>query len=67
MAGRTRVRLDTVEGLGEFLALEVVLEEGESAAARMQEAASLMHRLGIQDSQLVEGAYFDLLDGRCLG
>ncbi|WP_420472650.1 class IV adenylate cyclase [Noviherbaspirillum sp. ST9] len=64
MVGRTRVHLDIVEGLGEFMELEVVLEEGESTAAGMEEAASLMQRLGIQDSQLVEGAYFDLLDGR---
>jgi predicted adenylyl cyclase CyaB len=61
MVGRTRVHLDKVDGLGEFMELEVVLEEGEAAAIGMQEAASLMHRLGIQDSQLVEGAYFDLL------
>lgn len=62
MVGRTRVHLDTVDCLGEFMELEVVLEEGESTAAGMQEAASLMQRLGIADSQLIEGAYFDLLD-----
>ncbi|RZI40797.1 CYTH domain-containing protein [Herbaspirillum sp. HC18] len=61
MVGRTRVHLDKVDGLGQFMELEVVLEDSESTDIGMQEAASLMHRLGIQDSQLIEGAYFDLL------
>lgn len=61
LVGRTRVHLDDVKGLGHFLELEVVLEEGELAEAGIREARSLMARLGIQASQLVEGAYVDLL------
>jgi predicted adenylyl cyclase CyaB len=59
--GRTRVHLDRVEGLGEFLELEVVLEEGESAEAGAAEAHALMVQLGIGTDQLVQGAYVDLL------
>jgi len=61
MVGRTRVHLDHVEGLGQFMELEVVLEDGESTASGVQQAQALMHQLGIHSSQLVEGAYFDLL------
>ncbi|MEO7152085.1 MAG: class IV adenylate cyclase [Burkholderiaceae bacterium] len=59
--GRTRVHLDRVVGLGDFLELEVVLHEGESAAAGVAEADALMDRLGIAPEQLVQTAYVDLL------
>ncbi|HOZ23053.1 MAG TPA: adenylate cyclase, partial [bacterium] len=59
--GRTRIHLDRVEGLGSFIELEVLLAEGESAAAGEAVARELMHKLGIRDDQLVDGAYLDLL------
>ncbi|WP_243374100.1 class IV adenylate cyclase [Geotalea sp. SG265] len=61
LAGRTRIHLDKVEGLGEFLELEVVLGEGESAENGVREAHDLMAQLGIERSQLIDGAYVDLL------
>ena len=61
IVGRTRVHLDRVEGLGEFLELEVVLKEGESAEVGTAEAHALMAQLGIASGQLVQGAYVDLL------
>ncbi|AHC50183.1 class IV adenylate cyclase [Achromobacter xylosoxidans] len=64
MAGRTRIHLDRVEGLGEFLELEVVLRDGESAAAGMAEARELLASLRITPEQLVSGAYLDLLAQR---
>jgi adenylate cyclase class IV len=59
--GRTRIHLDRVEGLGDYLELEVVLEEGEAAALGEQEAYAIMEKLGVQPSQLVDRAYVDLL------
>ena len=61
LVGRTRVHLDRVEGLGEFVELEVVLRDGEPAEDGMAEARSLLDRLQIEPSQLVSGAYVDLL------
>jgi adenylate cyclase class IV len=61
MIGRTRVHLDRVDGLGQFLELEVVLENQETAASGTAVAQELMAALGIELSQLVEGAYIDLL------
>ena len=61
MIGRTRVHLDRVDGLGTYVELEVVLRDDESAADGDAEAARLMDALGIAESDLVEGAYADLL------
>ena len=61
IVGRTRVHLDRVEGLGEFLELEVVLKEDEPAEDGVAEAHALMAQLGIGTDQLVQGAYVDLL------
>ncbi len=61
LVGRTRIHLDRVQGLGDFLELEVVLGEGDSAADGMQEADRIMALLSVEASQLVEGAYVDLL------
>jgi predicted adenylyl cyclase CyaB len=60
LVGRTRVHLDRVKDLGEFLELEVVLSDGEPPEAGVAEAHALMERLGIDSSQLIEGAYLDL-------
>lgn len=61
LAGRTRIHLDCVQGLGDFLELEVELGDGETAESGVEEAHELMRALGISDSQLVDGAYVDLL------
>ncbi|MEI9998487.1 MAG: class IV adenylate cyclase [Verrucomicrobiota bacterium] len=62
LAGQTRIHLDTVEGLGTFLELEVVMREGQSAAEGEAIARELMARLGVMPEDLVAGAYVDLLN-----
>jgi len=61
LVGRTRVHLDRVKGLGDFLELEVVLDEDESVEVGVIEAHSLMAQLGIAPDQLIDTAYVDLL------
>jgi adenylate cyclase class IV len=61
LVGRTRVHLDQVQDLGHFLELEVVLEDGESSGDGIREAHSLMARMGIEPSSLIDSAYVDLL------
>ena len=63
-AGRTRVHLDRVEGLGDFLELEVVLYDGENAVDGMAVAQGLLRSLEVDAAQLVAGAYVDLLKSR---
>ncbi|MEJ2108694.1 MAG: class IV adenylate cyclase [Acidobacteriota bacterium] len=62
LSGRTRIHLDRVESLGDFLELEVVLEEKEPVATGEAVARDLMKKLGVSDDQLLEGAYVDLLE-----
>ncbi len=64
LVGRTRVHLDRVEGLGDYMELEVVLADEEALDDGVREAQALMARLGIGADCLVEGAYHDLLRGR---
>jgi len=61
LAGRTRIHLDRVENLGDFLELEVELAEQEPTDEGVKVAHEIMRALGVEPSQLVEGAYLDLL------
>jgi len=61
LAGQSRIHLDKVEGLGDFLEIEVVLREGQPDAEGEQIAQFLMQEFGIQECDLVPLAYIDLL------
>jgi len=60
-AGPTRIHLDRVEGLGDFMELEVVMCEGQPDAEGMALAEALMRELGLADAPRIAGAYLDLL------
>lgn len=62
LIGQTRVHLDDVEGLGQFVELEVVMQEGQSDTEGQAIAEGLMVNLGIEKNDLLEGAYIDLLE-----
>ncbi|WP_458114584.1 class IV adenylate cyclase [Arthrobacter sp. R1-13] len=59
--GQTRVYLDQMDGLGEFLEVEVSVDDTLEYDAAVLEANRLLAVLGIEDSAHVEGAYVDLL------
>jgi adenylate cyclase class IV len=64
MSGQTRIHLDRVEGLGDFVELEVVLREDQDAAEGERIAQALMEALGLADparAPRIAGAYLDLL------
>lgn len=62
LVGPTRIHLDEVEGLGAFLELEVVLGPEDSAESGVGVARRLMAELEVEEGDLVEGAYIDLLE-----
>ena len=62
MVGQTRVHLDDVERLGQFLEFEVVLRADQSDADGQAIADDLMKRFGIEPTDLIEGAYMDLIE-----
>jgi len=62
-AGTTRIHIDEVEGLGDFMELEVVLSESETVAEGVATARRVMQQLGINEDDLVDRAYVDLLKG----
>ena len=66
MVGQTRVHCDTVEGLGDFMELEVVLQDGQSVEHGQNIADDLMSKLGIDQTKLITCAYMDLLDAQKL-
>ena len=61
LAGATRIHLDRVEGLGDFMELEVVLVDGQSNAEGTVAAEGLMQALGLAAAERIAGAYLDLL------
>jgi predicted adenylyl cyclase CyaB len=62
LVGQTRLHLDDVEGLGQFMELEVVMQEGQSDAEGQKIAEDLMSTLGVERTDLIDGAYMDLLE-----
>ena len=60
--GATRVHLDRVDGLGDFMELEVVLHDEQTAADGEAVARDLLKGLQIAETDLLAGAYLDLLN-----
>ena len=60
LIGPTRVHLDLIVGLGDFLELEVVLATPDEAERGQAIADDLLSRFGIGPGDLISGAYADL-------
>lgn len=61
LIGQTRVHLDRVDGLGEFLELEVVLRPDQGDAEGRHIAEALLSEFHIEKEHLLAEAYVDLL------
>ncbi|PVD34203.1 hypothetical protein C0Q70_05469 [Pomacea canaliculata] len=61
IVGQTRVHVDQVHGLGDFMELEVMLKDGQTAKEGLLIAKDLMEKLGVQENDLLDCAYMDLI------
>ena len=59
--GQTRIHLDKVKQLGEFLELEVVLTPDQTEMEGRKIVSALLERLAVSERDLIERAYIDLL------
>jgi len=64
MRDNVRLHLDRVEELGDFGEIEAVLAEGENEAANRDRVARLLKDLGIDDADLIDVSYFELMTAR---
>jgi predicted adenylyl cyclase CyaB len=64
LIGQTRVHVDEVQGLGDFLELEVVLRPGQSELEGKNIVTALLSEFGIAQNELIAEAYVDLLARR---
>ncbi len=63
LVGQTRIHLDQVVGLGNFLELEYVLNEGESPTSADTTVMRLLEKLQVVPEDHIAVAYADLLVG----
>jgi adenylate cyclase, class 2 len=61
LVANVRIHLDEVEGLGDFLEFEAVLNDGINDATGQKQLADLQLAFGIQEADLLAGSYSDLL------
>ncbi|KAK7063165.1 hypothetical protein SK128_026170 [Halocaridina rubra] len=61
MVGQTRVHVDAVEGLGNFMELEVMLNNDQTIKDGEKIARELQEKLGVNEDDLCSGAYMDMI------
>ncbi|CAG9574905.1 unnamed protein product [Danaus chrysippus] len=62
MVGQTRVHIDKVEDLGDFMEIEVVLCPEQTLEEGQDIAKDIQTKLGVRDEDLIQCAYVDLLE-----
>jgi len=61
LLGNTRIHLDRVDGLGDFLEIEVVLADLQTLSSGECIALELMAKIGVLPKQLISDSYLELL------
>ena len=60
--GGTKIHLDDVPGLGSFVEVEVIADSATADSKKMRaECDDWMHRLGVQEEDLVSASYSDMI------
>jgi predicted adenylyl cyclase CyaB len=66
LIGQSRIHVDRVENLGDFLEIEVVLKPEQTLEEGNVIMDNLISKLEIDKSDLIEGAYADLLNNKLI-
>ena len=61
---RTRIHMDSVDDLGDFIELEVIMGSNDNHLSGKDEARSLIDRLEITEEDLIHCSYIDLLESK---
>lgn len=61
LVGQSRIHIDTIENLGNFVEIEVVLTMDQSLEDGQKIMENLLKNLNIPEEDFVEKAYVDLL------
>ena len=61
IVGRTRIHVDKVDEIGDFLEFEVVISKTDALKNGESEARTLMEKFSINSSDLIDVSYADLL------
>ncbi|KAK3869690.1 hypothetical protein Pcinc_025014 [Petrolisthes cinctipes] len=61
MVQHTRIHIDNVKGLGDFMELEVNLQDNQTVEDGEKVAKNLMEKLGVKEEDLLKGAYMDMI------
>ena len=59
--GNVRLHLDRVDGLGDFCEIEAVIADGDDPDRSRVAIAELLAALGIDDANLIDVSYFELM------
>ncbi len=61
LVGRTRIHLDTVDELGQFVEIEVVMRDDQPDSQGQEVLAQLIKQLHLENAPIIDVAYADLL------
>lgn len=62
LVGQSRIHLDRVESLGDFMEIEVVLKPDQSASEGQVILEDLKQKLGVHADHCIAGAYADFIE-----
>ncbi|XP_071515604.1 uncharacterized protein [Panulirus ornatus] len=61
MVDQTRIHVDSVVGLGDFMELEVLLRDDQTVEDGEKIASDLQQKLGVEKEDLLSEAYMDMI------
>lgn len=64
IVGQTRIHIDSIDGLGDFIELEVILDDNQTPEEGQKIAEDIISQLDIKNEDLIAISYFDMLQSK---